>query len=77
MGNVSKHLLEQCLPRFRNIIRREISPGTVHVGQIVQVKMCFRLLKQEDDTFVYREMLKSVCVLHDGVSMVSFRLWCV
>ena len=32
--------------------------------------MKFRLLKQEDGRYTFRELLKSVCVLHDGLSLV-------
>jgi hypothetical protein len=42
----------------------------VRVGQIAQIKMKFRLLKQESGDFTFRELLKGICVLHDGMSMV-------
>lgn len=55
---------------FRDIIRREIRPNVVTVGQIAQVKLQLRLLKQKDGTFTFRELLKGIFVLHDGLSMV-------
>ena len=56
--------------RQSEIVRREISPSAVKVGQIMQVKMKMRLLRQDDGNFTFREVLKGVCVLHDGLSMV-------
>jgi len=51
-------------------VRREISPNAIRVGQIAQTRMKFRLLKQEDGTFTFRELLKAIFVLNDGASMV-------
>lgn len=51
-------------------MRREISPSAIQVGQIAQIKMQFRLLKQDSGSFTFREMLKGIYVLHDGLSMV-------
>ena len=71
MGMVSRHPHHTAHSQFSSdVIRREISPSSIQVGQIAQVKMSFRLLKQENGTFSYREMLKGVCVLHEGLSMV-------
>jgi hypothetical protein len=47
-----------------------VAPSAINVGQIVQVRMKFRLLKQENGSFTFRELLKGVYVLHDGASMV-------
>jgi hypothetical protein len=47
----------------------------VKVGQIVQIKMKFRLLKQESGEFTFRELLKGIYVLHDGMSMVRRGIW--
>lgn len=53
-------------------MRHEINTSAVRVGQIAQVKMCFRLLKQANGTFTFRQLLKGVYILHDGMSMVRF-----
>lgn len=61
----------------REIIRTEIAASAIAVGQIVQVKMQLRLLRQDDGKFAFRELLKGICVLHDGLSTVRpshFRL---
>lgn len=50
--------------------RREICPVTITPGHFVQVSMKFRLLKQKEGPYIFRELLKNVCVLHDGLSMV-------
>lgn len=51
-------------------MRREIGTAAIAVGQIVQIKMSFRLLKQQNGSFTFRQLLKGVYVLHDGMSMV-------
>jgi hypothetical protein len=57
------------------IVRREIRPSSIAVGQIAQIKVQFRLLKQENGTFTFRELLKGIYVVNDGLSMVCF-CWC-
>jgi hypothetical protein len=42
----------------------------VDIGQVAQVMLKFRALQQPDGGFVFRELLKSVCVLDDGISTV-------
>jgi hypothetical protein len=57
-------------------MRREVNPSAVNVGQIAQIKMKLRLLKQENGSFTFREVLKGVYILHDGASTVSMDdLW--
>jgi hypothetical protein len=56
--------------RIRDIIRREISPSLVQVGQIAQIKMQLRLLKQANGTFTLQELLKGVYVIDNKLSMV-------
>ena len=51
-------------------MRSEIRPASITPGHVVQVTMKFRLLKQEDGPYTFRELLKSVCVLHEGLSLV-------
>lgn len=43
------------------------------IGQIAQVTLQYRLLKQENGTFTLRELLKGVCVLDNGLREVSVR----
>jgi hypothetical protein len=57
--------------KTRQVIRREVKPSAVTVGQIAQIKIKFRLLKQENGSFTFREVLKGVYILHDGASTVS------
>ena len=59
-------LLKYC----RGVLRREVSPSAVNVGQVAQIRLKLRLLKQEDGSFTFREMLKGVYILHDGASTV-------
>lgn len=56
------------------ILRREVSPSAIQLGQIVQVRMKFRLLRQENGNFTFREVLKGVSILHDGLSMVRLKM---
>jgi hypothetical protein len=55
---------------FRRIIRREIGPSAIRVGQIVQVGMSLRLLKQDNEKFTQREILKSISILNEEMSTV-------
>ena len=57
-------------------LRREIGPDQVAIGQIGQIRMQYRLLKQEDGSFTLRELLKAVYVLDNGLREVSIpRVW--
>ena len=57
-------------------LRREIGPDQVAIGQIGQIRMQYRLLKQEDGSFTLRELLKAVYVLDNGLREVSIpRAW--
>ena len=56
---------------YSKVIRNEVGPNCVDIGQIAQVTLKFRALQQPDGGFVFRELLKSVCVLDDGISMAS------
>lgn len=60
-------------PCDSDTIRREISPSAIVVGQIVQVRIQLRLFKQPNGSFTFRELLKGVYILNDGLSMVGFR----
>jgi len=51
-------------------VRHEIGTGAIAIGQIAQIKMSFRLLKQQNGSFTFRQLLKGIYVLHDGMSMV-------
>ena len=53
--------------------RREICPGQVAMGQIAHVRMQFRLLKQDNGSFTFRELLKAVYVLDNGLREVRIR----
>ena len=57
-------------PVFSDIIRREVAPTAVRCGQIVQIKMSLRLLRQDNGCFSRREILKGVFILDDAVSLV-------
>lgn len=52
-------------------MRREISPSVITTGQVAQIQLKLRLLKQENGTFTLRELLKGVYVIDDGLSMVG------
>ena len=46
------------------------------IGQITQVSLRFRALKKPDGSFIFREMLRSISILNDGISAVSgSELW--
>ena len=53
-----------------DILRKETSPNAVAVGQLVQLRFQLRLLKQLNGTFTCRDLLKNVCILHEGLSRV-------
>jgi len=42
----------------------------VDIGQVAQVTVKFRALQQVDGGFVFRELLKSVSILDEGISSV-------
>ena len=44
--------------------------SAIAVGQIAQIRMYFRLLKQENGSYTFRQSLKEICVLHSGKSLV-------
>jgi len=50
-----------------DFLHREICPSQVAIGQIAQVKIQFRLLKQDSGSFTFRELLKAVYVLDNGL----------
>lgn len=54
----------------RQVVRKEVGPNIVDIGQVAQVTLKFRALRQPDGRFVFRELLKRVCVLDDGISTV-------
>ena len=56
---------------YSKVIRNEVGPNCVDIGQIAQVTLKFCALQQPDGGFVFCELLKSVCVLDDGISMAS------
>ena len=41
------------------------------IGQIAHVRIQFRLLKQDDGSYTFREMLKAVYVLDNGLREVN------
>ena len=51
-------------------MRKEVSPNGVDVGQVAQVTLKLRALQQPDGSFAFRELLKRVCILDDGISTV-------
>ena len=53
------------------VVRNEVGPSDVDIGQVAQVMLKFRVLHQLDGSFIFREPLKSVCILDDGISAVS------
>ena len=52
-------------------IRNEVGPNCVDIGQVAYVALKFRAPQQPDAGFVFRELLKNVCVLYDGIGMAS------
>lgn len=72
MGNPCSVLLVLVLTVYdRGFLRCEIGPDQVAIGQIAQVRMQYRLLKQENGSFTWRELLKAVYVLDNGLREVS------
>ena len=67
-------LMELAAPRLMNthstVTRREIGANLVDIGQVAQLTVKFRALRQAEGNFVFRELLQKVCVLDDGISMV-------
>ena len=55
----------------RNFVRREIGTNLINVGQIAQVRMKLHLLKQDNGSFTFRELLKGIYILYDGASTVG------
>ena len=53
------------------VVHNEVGPNVVDIGQVAQVTLKFRALHQLDGSFIFRELLKSVCILDDGISAVS------
>ena len=52
-------------------IRNEVGPNCMDIGPVAQVALKFRVLQQPDAGFVFRGLLKNICVLDDGISMAS------
>jgi len=52
------------------VTRREVSPNSVDIGQVAQGTLKFRALQQSDGGFVFRELLKSISILDEGISAV-------
>ena len=53
------------------VVRNEVGPNVVDIGQVAQVMLKFRALHQLDGSFIFCELLNSVCNLDDGISAVS------
>ena len=75
------HLYAMCLQgcsRLNSVVvRQEVGPRSVKIGQIVRIKTRFRLLKQENGNFTFRELLKGIYILDDGVCKVCYPSYCL
>src|SRR5882757_6508787 len=58
------------LTMYSHITLREVSSSRVNIGQVVQITMKLCALSQGDGPHVFRELLKSICILTDGISGV-------
>ena len=61
---------------IRQVIRTEVRPNHIDVGQVAQVTVCFRVLQQLAGDSIFWEMLKTISILDDGISMVNHHSRC-